>query len=65
MRNGEALMAKGKRVGVTGYKPARIGTILGFEWWGRRGKKAMYVRIDFGPTLGIIEYKAKWLKLAD
>lgn len=71
MRNAEAIMGKGKKVRVSGYKPARVGVIVGLEWLGGRKKgKAMYVRIDFGQPMpnhadGVISYKAKYLTFTE
>lgn len=67
MRNVDAITNKGAKVRVTGYNPPRVGTIVGFEWIGRYGKKAMYVNVDFGKPMpnwdsGVIPYKAKYLK---
>jgi hypothetical protein len=65
----EAWQSNGMRVRVAGYKPARIGTIIGFELWGsRRGLESMYVKVDFGQSLpnhpgGIIFYKPRHLRL--
>lgn len=65
MTNTDAIMAKGQRVRVRGYRPERVGTVVGFSWLGG-GKKAMYVKVDFGMPMpnhddGIIGYKAKHL----
>ena len=68
MTGSEALAAKGKLVRVSGYKPARIGTLRDFQWMGRP-RKVMYGVIDFGRPMpdypdGVMLYRVRHLSLA-
>ena len=65
MTNADALLNKGRRVRVSGYRPQRFGTIVGFEFLGRKRPRAMYVLIDCGESLGTIGYKAKYLSFTN
>jgi hypothetical protein len=61
---------KGRMVRVSGYKPARVGKIVGFEWLGRRGKKTTYALVDFGRPMphhesGVVAYKPKYLTFVE